>query len=262
MLPRLIPFLIVCFGLFASFTPLSPAYAVTAQEILQQVVKQSFGDNFRISVKVRTERAKKTTENVMWLVGRIKDGDADFFVDFEEPKDSKGLRFLFLTKKGSEPKAFMYVPATKKTIQLSMNDPSADMGATGLTMEDIQGFIPHEGEKATLEKEEKLDGKYDCWVIRITLPQNKTERLLWVSKKDHIVMKSQHIAPDGKVKRTFKVMQLFKTEQGREFPREEEITIPDKNAKIKLRQESAVFGIEVPDEIMDPEQFGIYKWRL
>jgi hypothetical protein len=65
----------------------------------------------------------------------------------------------------------------------------------------------------------------------------------------------------GKAKRIFKVTELFKTEQGKEFPREEEITIPDKHTVVKLRQEGAVFGIELPDELLNPETFGSFQWR-
>lgn len=237
------------------------AHGLTAQEILEESLKQNFPDTFRIPLSVKTFKGPKlVSSNVMWLVAKTKDKAADFFVDFEEPKESKGLRFLFQTDAGQEPKAYMYLPATKKTLPLSLDDPSVDMGGTGLTMEDIQGFIPRGGEKQTLEKEEKVDGQ-ECYKINITLPDGKGDRRLWVSKKDLLVIKSENTDSKGKVRRIFRVMEFFKTDQGKEFPREEEIQIPDKNTKIRVRQDGAVFGIEIPDEIMDPEKFGTYNWR-
>jgi hypothetical protein len=259
MVPKRVHLFTLIMSIFL-FVPLV-AHGLTAQEILEQSLKQNFPDTFRIPLSVKTYKGQKLVSNhVMWLVGQTKDKAADFFVDFEEPKDAKGLRFLFQTQPGQEPKAFMYLPATKKTLPLSLDDPSVDMGGTGLTMEDVQGFIPREGEKQTLVKEEKVNGQ-ECYLISIALPEGKGERRLWVSKKDLLIVKSENLDSKGKVRRIFRVIEFFKTDQGKEFPREEEIQIPEKNTRIRVRQDGAVFGIEIPEEIMDPEKFGTFNWR-
>ncbi|MGO9569063.1 MAG: outer membrane lipoprotein-sorting protein [Desulfomonilaceae bacterium] len=235
--------------------------AMTAHEILEQVFKQNLSDTFRAALTVKTFKGKKVlSDHVLWLVGKTNQDTSTFFVDFVEPKESKGLRFLFEVEPGKDPKAFMYMPAAGKTLPLAVDDPSVDIGATGLTMEDIQGFVPKGGEKETVLKEEKVDGR-DCYVIKISLPDGKGERLIWVSKNDFLIVKSQHLDAQGKIKRTFRVVEFFKTEKGKEFPREEEITIPDKGTRIQLRQDNAVFGIALPDEVTDPAKFGTFAWK-
>jgi hypothetical protein len=237
------------------------AHAMTAHEILERVAKENFGETFRIPLTIKTYKGQKLKSNhTVWLMGRTKDDVGKIFIEFDEPKESKGLRFLFEIQGEKEPKAYMYLPATHKTLPLDMQDPSVDVGGTGLTMEDIQGFIPQKGEQETLLREEKADGR-ECYVIQVTLPGEKGQRMLWISKKDFFVVKSQSTDAKGKTKRTFRVVEFFKTESGKEFPREEEIVIPDKHIKIKLRQDSAVFSIELPDEIMDPEKFGTFNWK-
>jgi len=234
---------------------------MTAHEILEQVVKQNFADTFRVVLSVKTLKGKKVVSNhVLWLMGKTQGDTSTFFVDFEEPKESKGLRFLFELQPTKDPRAFMYMPAAAKTLPLAVDDPSVDIGATGLTMEDIQGFVPKGQEKETLLREETLDGR-DCYVISISGPDGKGERLLWVSKNGFLIVKSELLDPQGKVKRVFRVVEFFKTEKGPEFPREEEITIPDKGIQIQLRQEIAVFGIQLPDEVMDPAKFGTFAWK-
>jgi len=232
-----------------------------AEEILEQAAKTNLYDNFRIALTIKTSKAgKSSSDNVIWLTGKPKDKAADIFLEFDEPKESKGLRFLFQMEFGKDPKAFMYMPATGKTILLDVDDSASDLGGSGLTMQDIQGFFPRAGEKATVIKEDKVDG-IDCDVIQISLPDNKGERMVWVSKRDLLVIKAVSKDALGKVQRIFQVTQFFKTEQGKEFPREEEISIPDKKIKIHVRQESAVFGMEIPEELLDPAAFGTYKWR-
>jgi hypothetical protein len=254
---KIIPVFIalICFSYAAN------AQALTAQEILQQVEKASFSENFRVVLSAKTLKNKKPPLNhVLWLVGTKTQDSNSFFIDFEQPKDSEGLRFLITVRGNKQAQAFMYLPSTGKTLPLAMDDPSVDLGGTGMTMDDVRGFIPKDQEEATLVKEEKADGR-DCYVIRIAESGSKAERLLWITKQDFLVIRSQYSDENGKVKRKFRVLEFFKTEKGKEFPREEEIVIPDKDTRIIVRQENAVFGIEFPPEIMDPAKFGTFKWK-
>ena len=253
-------YLFVLIGLVLLCIPIN-SQAMTAHEILEQVFKQNFSDSFRVVLTVKTLKGKKVvSDHVLWLVGKTSQDTSTFFIDFVEPKESKGLRFLFEVQPGKDPKAFMYIPAAGKTLPLDVDDPSVDIGATGLTMEDIQGFVPQGGGKETILKEEKADGR-DCYVISIAQPDGKGERLLWVSKNDFLIVKSQQLDAQGKTKRQFRVVEFFKTEKGKEFPREEEITIPDKGIRIQLRQDNAVFGMALPDEVTDPAKFGTFAWK-
>jgi hypothetical protein len=235
--------------------------AMTAQEILEQGVKRNLGESFRVALSVKTFKAKKlVSQQALWFMAKVGIPESRFFVDFVEPVESRGLRFLLSVREGADPQALMFIPSSGKTLPLAVDDPALDVGGTGLTMDDIQGLVPRDRAQASLEKEETVDGR-DCHVIRVTLPEGKGARLLWVSKKDLFVVKSQQMDAQGQVKRVFRVVEFFKTEQGKEFPREEEILIPDKNIRIEVRQENAVFGIEIPDEVVDPEKFGTFKWQ-
>lgn len=237
--------------------------ALTGKEILEQVVKKNFGESFRIGLKIKSFKGKKQiSSHFMWLVGKTRPNGASFFVEFDEPEESKGLRFLFIVHKDKQPDAYMFLPATGKTLPLAVDDPSTDIGGTGLSMEDVQAFVPQMGEKETLVNEdEKVDG-VSCYLIKVTLSEGRGERLLWVSKDDLLVIKSNFVAPNGKVKRTFRVVEFFKTKKGNKFPREEEIEIKGKGIRIRVRQEAAVFGILIDDELMDPAKFGKFKWRI
>ena len=232
----------------------------TAQEILQKVAEQGFKDSFRAILTIKTLKGKKTlSDQAIWVIGKIRNENADFFFDFDEPEESRGLRFLLQIREKQDPKAFMFLPSTGKTMPIATEDPSMDIGGTGLNMDDLMGFVPKTGETLKLIKDETVDGQ-DCFVIQITRP-DKRIRTLCVRKKDYSIIKSQESDPSGKMKRTFRVVEFFKTAEGKDYPREEEIIVPDKNLRIIVRQENAVFGIDVPDELMNPATFGQFKWR-
>jgi outer membrane lipoprotein-sorting protein len=234
----------------------------SAKEILDDVVKKNFQDSFRVALEVKTIKAgKQVSEHELWLIGKKIEGGNAFFLDFDKPEESKGLRILFRLFEEKKPEAYMYLPSTKKTLPLAVDDKSADIGGTGMTVGDFHGFIPRQDANQEIVKEEKVDGR-ECYVIKTTAPDNPGHQLIWITKDDKLILKTEHFNEKGKVERSFKVVEFFKTEKGQEFPREEEIEIPAKKTKIRLRQENAVFGVEIADELTDPKQFGTYKWRI
>ncbi len=241
---------------------LTPVFCeMNAEEILKKVAELSFKEDFRLALTLNTFRKQKNqSSQSLWVSGRFKQDKASFFFDFDEPKESKGLRFLLQVEPNQVPKVYMYLPATGKTLPVITDDPSADIGGTGLNVDDILGFAPKPGEKYSIANNDKLDGQ-ECWVIKINRPNDSSERLVWVRKRDFTIVKSQDLDADKKVTRTYRVTDFFKTEDGREFPREEEIIMPKKNTRIVVRQEHAVFGIELPDQLFNPDEFGTFKWK-
>jgi len=234
---------------------------MTAAEILEEVAKKNFSQDFRLILTVKTMKGKKpSTEHSLWIMGKMKPDMAMLFIDFEEPADTKGLRFLVEVPKGEQPKAYMYLPATGNVLPLAADDPSVDLGGTGLTMEDMQGFVPERSERLTLMPDQKYNNQ-DCYVVKVARPEEKAHRLLWISKKNFIVVKSESVDAKNKVTRIFRVTEIFETREGKEYPREEEIVMPGKDLRIIVRQEHASFGVELPDELFKPETFGAFQWR-
>ncbi len=234
--------------------------AMTAAEILEQVVLHNFGDGVRLAVSTRTFKGSKlVSQHALWVVAKSSKEETTLFLDFDEPPESKGMRFLFIMRPGKPPEAYSYLPAARKTLPLAVEDEGADIGGTGLTMQDIQVAVAEEGQKESILREEKIAGR-DCYVIEIILPQGKGKRLVWVSKEGFHVLKSEHRDKDGKIVRSVLVVEYFKTKQGIDWPREEVIEVPPKGLKIVMRQDNAVMGIQIPPEILKPETFGDFKW--
>lgn len=237
------------------------SWSATAKELVEEAARRSLGESFRAVLSIKSYKDKKlTAKHVLWLMGTMEDDTGKFFLDFDEPEESKGLRFLLVVSKESALKAFMFLPATKRTVPLAADDPSVDLGGTGLTVDDIRVFSPKGGEQESIVGEEKVDGR-ECYKIKILTPQTRGHRLIWISKKDLLVLKTANVNEKGQIDRTMKVKELFKTAQGKEFPREEEIVIPERKIVIQVRQENAVFGVTIPEELLDPKTFGTYKWR-
>lgn len=232
-----------------------------ARDVLDRVARQSFGENFRTVMTITTWKgSKEVSYHVLWVMGQHQSETTSIFMDFEEPEEQKGLRYLFQMQPGKEIRAFMYDPSVKKTLSIGPKDRYADIGGTGLIMDDIGGILPRPGETETMLRQEKFQGR-ECSVILISRIGEKAGRHLWVDARHNLVVKSLSLNVEGKVVREMNVVEFFRTDQGQEFPRETEIRIPGRNMRIRLRQ-NGVRGVEIPPEVMDPEKFGDYKWLL
>lgn len=239
------------------------AWALTASEIVNQAMKKHEGETVRAVLNIETfQGPKKVSQHVLWIVAQFEEGGSAVFLEIAEPEDAKGMRLLFRSKFREKPEAFMYLPATEQAVPVDVDDPSTDIAGTGLTSGDMQPLLPKKGEKETLDKEEDDVLGKKCWVIRIAVPGTKEDRLLWIRKDELDVVRFQQFGPDGKIAREMKVLEFFQTDRGRSYPREEEISVPGKNIRIKVRQEHGVFGVAVPEELLDPKTFGTYKWRM
>ena len=239
----------------------SGSHALTADEIVKKAISSHYGETLRAVVRVTNFQGnKERSKHVLWLMVQVEEPESVVFMDFTEPPESKGLRLLCRIKPRNKPEAYMYLPASGQTVQVDVDDPSTDIGGTGLTIGDFRPLIPKEGEKKKLVREEKTEG-LECWVVEITVPGSKEKRLVWISKEQLNVVKVEQFGANGKLQRTLRVIKFFKTRKGRLYPREEIVSIPGKT-KIRVRQDGAVWGIVIPKELLNPKTFGTFKWRM
>ena len=247
---------------FACFCFCEISQAMTAKEIVEKAQKSQFGESARAAVQIETFRGdKRVSQHSLWVMAQVEKDESVILLDFVEPEDSKGVRILCKIKPDQEPKGYMYLPATNETFPVDVQDPGTDIGGTGLAMADLRPLIPEKGETETLLKEEEVNG-IPCYVIQISAPTSRDERIAWITKDRFDLTKLEQKGADGKIQRTMRVVEFFETKDGKRYPREEEITFPSKGTKIKVRQENAVFGIVIPEELTNPETFGSFKWQI
>jgi hypothetical protein len=257
---RNMSFVVVLLAVSICFCEIS--MAMTGKELVEKAQKSQIGESFRAALEIETFHGnKRVSQHSLWVMGQVEKDNTVVFIDFSEPEDSKGVRILCHLNPSKDPEGYMYLPATDEAFRIDVKDPATDIGGTGLTMADFQPLIPEKGETETLLREEDVDG-IPCYVVQISAPGSKEARLVWITKDSFDLVKLEQMGSDGKVQRAMRVVEFFTTNEGKRYPRQEEITLPVKNIKIKVRQENAVFGIVVPDELTNPATFGKFKWQI
>jgi len=238
-------------------------FSVTPQEILDEHRNRSTVDTFRSGVKVtNTKKTKVVSQHYFWIVGITNANGTSMFLEFDEPEDAKGMRFLLqFPPKGTagRVKAFVFVPATGVAVPIKMGN-ALDLGGTGMTPEDFRGFAPvAEGDKRLLH-DQKL-GEKDCYVIGVYDSGGKQTDEIWLTKDQFLVVKTKKLNSDGTLAREFTVVDFFEAKDGKVWPRKEEIRVPKDDVRILVEQTAGVYNIDLPEELFDPATFYTYQWR-
>lgn len=107
------------------------------------------------------------------------------FVEFLEPVDVKGTKFLTLAKKGDDEQR-LYLPSLKKTRLIASSGKSGKFMGSDLYYYDMEDRDLNDFEYKYI-KEEKFQN-IDCFVIEAT-PKNKnspySKSFMWISKNDY-----------------------------------------------------------------------------
>ncbi len=133
---------------------------------------------------------KKSRKIVMY--GKDTPKGANSFVEFVEPADVKGTKFLTIGNKNGSDEQRLYLPALKK-VRLIGNSSSSKSGkfmGSDLSYYDMENRS-QEDFIYTYQKDETYNGK-DCFVVK-TEPKDPESpyaySMIWVSKDDYFTYK-------------------------------------------------------------------------
>lgn len=234
--------------------------AFTGPEVMDKVAERLAAIDLRAVLRIETvKRGVQAKERVLWIIVRPDEAKRSVFLEFTEPQENAGLRFLFQGDRQGEFRGYMYVPEEGAVVPLKGHDRSVDIGGTGMSLSDLLFFDRNANREEKLVREEDLDGR-SCYVVEVKGTDQGT-RLYWVRKDDFTLIRSRQLDAGGKLERELTVARFFQSADGRVYPRELHVTLPSKGLKTTAVLEHAVFGITIPEELLDPKTFGTASWR-
>ena len=107
----------------------SQVCAITAQDVFEEAVKRNLGESFRVVLTIHTFKGKKSiSKHSLWLMGVTSKESSTFLLDFDEPEESKGLRFLITLTRGKGSTAYMYPPCHETDYPVGSGRPLGGLG--------------------------------------------------------------------------------------------------------------------------------------
>ena len=171
------------------------AAALNADEKGSAIAKKTYElkkSNDAYSEITMTLIGKDGSKKIRKLVMMSKEGadGRNTMVEFLEPADVKGTKFLTIAHKKTDDEQRLYLPALKKTRQISSTSKNGKFMGSDLFYFDMEDRNFEDGSYKFI-KDEKYNNKDFSVIEAVSLDKNSpySKTVMWVSKDDNFVYK-------------------------------------------------------------------------
>jgi hypothetical protein len=245
-------------GLLACGTAASGLFAdARADEIIKATLdRKTPGDTSATSTMTITDRSGVTKVRKLKEVSKETPEGSKAYVEFVEPADVSGTKFLTVSKKGAETDQRLYLPALKKVRKISSSSKDAEFLGSDLCYFDMEKRYFEDGVYSLLAEGETLTesafagmkfAKIGTTFKASNAPYSKT--VTWINLADYIPYKTEcYDKKDGALLKTITIDEV-KTIKG--FAMTTKTTIV--NHKKGSKTEMTLADIAVDTGIKDGE---------
>jgi len=185
-----------------------------ADEIIKASLDQKApNDNIGTSTMIITDRSGVTKVRKLKQVSKETAEGTKAYVEFVEPADVSGTKFLTVSKKGAETDQRLYLPALKKIRKISSSSKDADFLGSDLCYFDMEKHYFEDGSYTLLADNETLPepafagmkfAKISTTFKASNAPYSKT--VSWINTADYIPYKTEcYDKKDGALLKTITI---------------------------------------------------------
>jgi len=213
-------------------------------------------DNSRATIDMEIARDGKVVRQrkISALVKR-KEGLVTSFVEFVDPADVAGTKFLSVEVAPGETQQFIYLPAFKKTKRVVGAQRGTSFMGTDFSYSDLEGRDVNKTSWKRLP-DEKVQGE-DCWVIEGVpkKPEDETygRSVIWVHKGNKLPLKSDFYDKDKTTLTKKMVVNKLSQKDGKWIMTDAVMQTVAKNSETRLRVTSIDLKTPIPDEALSRE---------
>ena len=152
-------------------------------------LKKAKDSSSELTMTLVDKKGAKKTRKLIMMSKETAEG-TDSFVEFLEPADVKGTKFLTIAHKKSDDEQRLYLPALKKTRQISGSSKNSKFVGSDLFYYDMEDRA-FEDSTYKYVKDEKYNGM-DCYVIEAVAVDKSSpysKSLVWINKADYFAYK-------------------------------------------------------------------------
>lgn len=196
------------------FCGLISAFMLNADQKADEIMRKNYGlqkadDSYAVATMVLIDkRGNRKTRKVVMYTQQTEKGE-NTFIEFLEPADVKGTRFLTIGNEEGDDDQRLYLPALKKVRKISSSSKSGKFMGSDLYYYDMEDRGFNDGAYRYI-KDEVFNGR-DSWVIEVIpkdkdAPYSKTQ--VWVSKDNYFANKIDAYDKKGKLLKTILFLEV------------------------------------------------------
>lgn len=229
-------------------------FAQNAEEIVAKTRAKTSVNSVGTRSRIEIQKSGKALSALLidQYSAKDKSGLQRTLIEFKEPANAKGIRFLMLEQKNGSMDQRIYLPKLGKVQRVSAESQGdeAFMG-TDFSYNDIS-FLDRDVklDSYRIIREENYNEK-NCYVIE-AVPKDKnyaySKTVLWIEKDSNIFFKGEFYGKDGNLK---KIMELsnYKTSGGIITPYTTKLTTVKPDTATIINLEKIQYGMNIPDGV-------------
>lgn len=228
--------------------------ADTAAEIVLRTRTKSGVDSVGTRSKLEIQNAG-TTINVLIIdqySSKDKDGLQRTLIDFKEPANARGTRFLMLERKGGSMDQRIFLPNLGKTRRIAAeSEGNESFMGTDFSYNDISFLDRDTGlDTFSIVKEEVYNGK-SCYVIE-AVPKDKnysySKTIMWIEKEADIFHKGEFYDKNFKLEKIIELSN-YKAVNGIMTPHTTKLSTLKTNTSTVITIQKIQYGMNIPDKV-------------
>ena len=229
-------------------------FAQTADEIMEKTKQKISFKSMGTRSKIEIQKGGKTLTAL--LIDQYSSKDSNglqrTLIEFKEPANAKGIRFLITEQKNGSVSQRGYLPKLGKVQRFSAETQGNEsfMG-TDFSFNDIS-FLNRDSKLDTYKilREEELHGKI-CYVIEASPKDKKyiySKTILWVEKTDNVLFKAEFYGTDSVLKKVMEFLN-YKAVSGINTPHITKLTTVNLNTSTIIHLEKIQYGMTIPEGV-------------
>ncbi|MCK4917883.1 MAG: outer membrane lipoprotein-sorting protein [Candidatus Omnitrophica bacterium] len=186
------------------------AEGLTALEVVQKVFDREDGDDsYSLVEMVLVDKNGNERKRILDVYTKDFGEKIKTFLEFNEPADIKGTRFLSWENEGKDDTQYLYLPALGRSRRIVSSQKNVRFVNTDFTYEDMQRRKPEKDEHFLL-KEDNYYG-YPCYLVE-SIPEKGSSQyskwVTWVDKTCYVVLAVDFYNKKGENFKKFKVKSM------------------------------------------------------
>jgi hypothetical protein len=180
---------------------------LTGEDILDRIEQESAvteSGTGVINLITENKRGDQRSSTVR-MYRKESNGTEKQLLEYLEPADVKGTKFLSITEEGKEALMYIYFPFLGRERRIAAGEESDSFMGTDFTYEEIGSGQTYQEEYDALRLKDEVLEEYPCYVLRLT-PQGEdsdyTYIKMWVWQEEFLVLRIEFYEEDERLTKT------------------------------------------------------------
>ncbi len=196
---------------------------LTGEEILDRIEQESAvteGGTGVINLITENKRGDQRSSTVR-MYRKESNGTEKQLLEYLEPADVKGTKFLSITEEGKEALMYIYFPFLGRERRIAAGEESDSFMGTDFTYEEMGSGQTYQEEYDASKLEDEVLEEYPCYVLRL-IPQEEdsgyTYLKMWVWQEEFLLLRIEFYKEGDRLTKTLSNSDIREEEEDEFMP--------------------------------------------